>query len=85
MKAIVCPQCNGTEFEVKSGKRVCLYCGTEFVVTKDDFGAKESNIQINSDVEALLEKCRANPRLARRYANLVLDIDPNNEEAKMYL
>ena len=37
------------------------------------------------DVAELLRKCRENPARARKYANLILDIDPDNPEALKYL
>lgn len=46
---------------------------------------KFSQISINSDVENLLQKCRIDRKNARKYANLILDIDPDNEEARKYL
>ena len=40
---------------------------------------------MDDDVERLLQKCRTDRRNARKYANLVLDIDPTNQEALKYL
>ena len=85
MKAIVCSSCGSNEFKQKDGHRVCVYCGTVFQLTSDDKAIKSSTISMGSDVEKLLEKCRRDPKRARRYANLILDIDPTNTEAKKYL
>jgi len=47
--------------------------------------APRSGVSLDSDVERLLLKCHEDPRRAARYANLILDIDPTNEEALKYL
>ena len=44
-----------------------------------------SSIALEEDIAVLLKKCREDPKNARKYANLVLDIDPGNAEAKKYL
>lgn len=82
MKAEVCSRCGASEWKKENGFLVCKYCGTSFISEKS---SKESNIDLNDDVSRLLEKCRSNPKKARRYAKLVLDIDPLNEEALMFL
>jgi hypothetical protein len=46
---------------------------------------KASVISVSSDIEALLQKCREDPRNRKRYAGLILDIDPTNPEAQQYL
>jgi hypothetical protein len=47
--------------------------------------ARESTIEINADIQALLEKCKSDPNNRRRYASLILDIDPTNQQANQYL
>lgn len=69
---------------------LCLYCGAKFAAepTKSEFvkpTAVQSNIDLSDDVERLLQKCRTDRKNARKYANLVLDIDPDNTEALSYL
>ena len=44
-----------------------------------------SGIALDDDLVRLLAKCKADPKNARKYANLILDIDPDNEEALNYL
>ena len=83
--AIKCPICGGKEFEENKGIRTCLYCGTQFQIPKEELPKKKSEIALNSDVERLLDKCRKDPKNARKYANLILDIDPTNREALKYL
>jgi len=51
----------------------------------EDLAMKESTIAINDDISMLLSKCRDDPDNARRYASLILDIDPGNSEALRYL
>ena len=82
---IRCPVCGGTEFEEEKNYRTCLYCGTRHQIPKEERPARQSEIALNSDVERLLAKCRSDPRNARKYANLILDIDPTNTEALKYL
>jgi len=46
---------------------------------------KGTSIALNEDIRMLLRKCKEDTANARRYANLVLDIDPSNKEANKYL
>ncbi len=46
---------------------------------------KTSYIALDDDVQMLLIKCHNDPTQANKYANLILDIDPNNKEAIKYL
>ena len=85
MKSIVCDRCGGTKWDVEHGYRICKYCGTKFQLTKEDLTIKESKVSMNSDIERLLKLCRLEPYNAKKYANLVLDVDPSNQEALKYL
>ena len=85
MKLIRCIQCGSNELARDGGYMVCKYCNSRYAIEKDDIGIKESSIALGSDIEALLKKCRKDPRNARKYANLILDIDPDNDEALRYL
>lgn len=85
MKLIQCERCGGNDFYNDKGYRVCKFCGARFVITMEDVGIKETTISLNSDIELLLKKCKQDPTNARRYANLVLDIDPSNQEALKYI
>jgi hypothetical protein len=51
----------------------------------EDSLPKISTFSLTDDTKMLLQKCRDDPANARRYASLVLDIDPSNEEALHYL
>ncbi len=48
-------------------------------------GQGDTRIAPDDDVARLLAKCEAEPARARKYANLVLDIDPDNAQALRYL
>ena len=85
MNLIKCKQCGGGEFYQENGYMVCKFCESRYAIEPEDIGKKESHIGVKTDVENLLEKCKTDPTNARKYANLVLDIDPNNIEALKYL
>ena len=85
MKSMNCDKRGASDWEEQNGYRVCRFCGTRYQPAPDDAGKKDSVISVNSDIARLLEKCRQEPRRARKYANLILDIDPTNKEALKYL
>ena len=98
MRALICTSCGASRWKEEGDYRICLHCGTKFEKTPieripsaiQSFRTQvvrqvNSVININDDVERLLQKCRSDPKNARKYANLVLDIDPTNEEAQRYL
>lgn len=85
MKQLVCERCGGNDFVEQIGFRTCKYCKTKFVIQPEDVLQKGSNIALNDDIKVLLKKCEDDPANARRYANLVLDMDPTNSEAMDHL
>jgi uncharacterized Zn finger protein (UPF0148 family) len=85
MKIESCEKCGGGEFITRDGYRICQYCNTRYLITPEDATRKESNITLDHDIKMLLQKCRDDPANARRYAGLVLDIDPGNAEAAKYM
>lgn len=85
MKALICEHCGGDEFIEKDGYRICRYCKSRFIPSKDDKPAKAATISLNSDVERLLNKCKTDPSRAKKYAALILEMDPANKEAKAIL
>lgn len=85
MKQQYCPNCGSDSFIYKDGAKYCKYCNSRFEITEAEKPKKASEISLQSDIEILLEKCKADPSRARKYAGLILDIDPTNREAKRYL
>lgn len=85
MKLINCTQCGSVDLIRDDGYMVCKFCGSRYAIEKSDIGIKPSTISINSDIEVLLKKCRTDPKNAKKYANLILDIDPDNKDAYKYL
>ena len=85
MKILKCANCDANGLVEKSGFLICEYCGSKFAIESKDMPQQTMGRALNSDVERLLQKCRTEPRNARKYANLVLDIDPSNKEALKYL
>ena len=100
MEALVCKNCGANALMRKNDFMVCLYCDSRFAITSEErrsglFGSSHhatlshsgvnSSIALDDDVEHLLQKCKSDPKKARKYANLILDIDPDNEEALKYI
>lgn len=85
MKQIVCPNCGANDFVIKDGYKICRYCDTKFISESAEKPKKRTSINLEDDIQELLDKCKREPFRAKRYANLILDIDPTNKEAKKYL
>lgn len=85
MQQFVCKNCGASEFYAKDGFRICQYCGSKFIITPSDQIQKGSSISLSDDIQRLLDKCKKEPWNARKYANLILDIDPSNRDARKYL
>ena len=99
MEALICKNCGANKLIQKSNYMFCPYCESRFAVTKEELqnlfsknhhstlshSGVSSTIALDDDVAKLLKKCKSDPRNARRYANLILDLDPDNEEALKYL
>ncbi len=85
MKELVCSHCGASDWQTIDGFKVCSYCGTNYQLEKEDIPMKNSTISLEDDVANLLKKCRNEPHNAKKYANLILDIDPANTEALKYL
>ena len=84
MKQKTCPNCGGNEFRIEGRQGICQFCESVFDLGADEV-KRNSSIAINEDVEALLEKCRENPFMAKRLVHLILELDPNNTEIFKYL
>lgn len=85
MQQFICPNCGADDFEYKDGYRICHYCNSKYKLEEEKKSVTKAVISLDKDIENLLEKCKMDPSHARRYANLILDIDPTNSEAKKYL
>ena len=100
MKELACRNCGANALKRVNGYFFCPYCESRYLITKEDMqggflgdnhqsalshcGVK-SVIALDEDVARLLKKCETDPRNAKKYANLILDIDPDNKEAMQYL
>jgi transcription elongation factor Elf1 len=82
MKLIECSRCGSKELHNVDGTFVCNYCQSRF---KSELNVNTTIIDVNSDIQLLLKKCIEDPLNRRRYANLILDIDPSNLEVMKYL
>ncbi len=98
MKALKCTSCGASRWEEEGEYRVCLHCGTKFqkiveetvrvqkvVIHDHTTRLVDSVIALNDDVMRLLDKCKKDPKNAKKYANLILDIDPTNQDVLKYL
>ena len=85
MRIIQCSNCGANGLVERNGCIVCEYCDSKFIIESSDFPQKSMGMSLNADIENLLQRCRTDPKNARRYANRVLDIDPTNLEALKYI
>ena len=92
MKSIICKNCSASSLLFKNGFWICDYCGSKYIASKEELSAysislqakTSSNIDLQDDIENLLQKCKSDSKNARKYANLILDLDPDNEEVLKY-
>lgn len=85
MQKLVCTNCGGNDFYELDGMFVCKFCHTRYYREQPKIRATNSDICLKDDVQRLFQKCNEDPKNARKYANLILDIDPTNKEALKYL
>lgn len=100
MEALICKNCGANALTRKNDYMYCPYCESRFAITREDHssslgGSKHhtalshsgmtSSIALDDDINRLLSKCKSDPGNAKKYANLILDIDPDNEDALDYL
>ena len=87
MNGLKCKNCGSSDFTIRVGLRICNHCGTKYVQSVGDNLSKGNGagISLSNDIQQLLYKCKIDPANARKYANLILDIDPTNKEALTYL
>ena len=85
MKAMICKSCGSHELYKENGYFVCKYCGTQYLITTEDKSKKAATIDLPTDVERLLQRCKDDPTQARKCAERILEIDPTNAEARKIL
>ena len=85
MKLMQCTRCGSKELTLEDGYAVCAYCQSRFAPQAGDLPAKVTHIGLDMDIRALLQKCMDDPSNRRRYASLILDLDPTNRDAAKYL
>lgn len=93
LKALICENCGAPGLILKDGYLFCEYCRSKFLISDSERAKLNAHIKVKSnssislenDIETLLLKCKNDSENARRYANLILDIDPDNVEALKYL
>lgn len=78
-----CPRCGGDKYTERDGFRICAYCRSRFRI--EERLSDKTGISVNDDIQRLLRKCREDPQNADRYAGLILEIDPENPEARRIL
>ena len=89
MQEMVCHRCGASNLVSIGSHFVCSYCGTKYSLSPNEklpnfssfTDAPIQGISLETDIEQLLLQCRNDPKNAIRYANLILDIDPGNNEA----
>lgn len=77
---MICDGCGSNDFEKSEEGFICKYCRTRYTVK-----IREATINLDGDVERLLKKMVDEPLKVRRYADLILDIDPTNTDIYKYL
>lgn len=80
-----CPNCGANDFNYQNGYKVCKYCNSQFKVEASGISKKETKISLKNDIKILLQKCEDEPWNAKKYAGLILDIDPTNKDVIKYL
>lgn len=85
MKPIECARCGSGELFEEEGYAVCAYCRSRHALQPGMNPQHETVMDLLSDIQLLLQKCESDPANSRRYANLILDIDPTNQNAMKYL
>ena len=85
MKLIKCKSCGSNELFEDGDYIVCAFCASRHLPQPDEVGGSPSTIDLAHDVQLLLEKCRADPNNRRKYVNLILDIDPGNDEVREFI
>ncbi len=81
MTLFICANCGSNDFREEEGYRICNHCGSKYIITAEDRRVLPSSIDLEDDVSRLLQKCKTDPERSKKYAQRILEIDPNNAEA----
>ena len=81
MKVFICESCGSNDFHEEDGYRICNYCGTKHIITAENQRIVYTDIDLQKDIEQLLEKCKTEPDRSKKYAQRILEMDPNNSDA----
>ena len=85
MKRFECSACGATDLYEEDDYVICRYCGSKFKKSIENGFGMESSIELDSDVKRLIEKIEKEPQSTKKYAQLILTIDPHNEYAARVL
>ena len=85
MQELKCSNCGSNELTKDGSFYVCNYCGTKHILSKDDVLIIDSSIELNEDVLRLIRKMDEDPNNSKKYAQLILQIDPHNRRARAEL
>lgn len=85
MKLVECIRCGSKELHEHEGGIVCAYCQSRFILEVHEQPRKAAVIDLQADIQMLLKKCADDPANRRRYASMILEIDPSNLEAMKFL
>ena len=84
-----CSSCGSLELSEHDTYVICNFCRSRFELSVEKTlkkqSVKNSLVGVASDIDDLLNKCKADPTRAKMYANLILDLDPTNDQAQKYL
>ena len=85
MVVVECKRCGSNELRQEVGVVVCVFCRTRYASDQKMAPSGKPKISISDDIADLLQKCQDDPINRRRYAGLILDLDPTNQDAIKYL
>lgn len=85
MKKNSCESCGARGLYLDNGYLTCSYCLSTFIPTLEDVPSMSTEIDLDADVQRLLNLMKTDPVNAGWYANLVLDIDPTNQDIINYI
>lgn len=81
MENMKCKNCGSSDFNRVADYLVCNYCNSKY---ENKFHNNETVISLDDDVKNLINKIIEDPANRALYLNLILDIDPSNQEIKKY-